>query len=214
MDMDQEAITDCTWNLMGAWTSCELNIIRQIWADISKAVGGASNMTKMFGNVDFEKKVMTDGGEGNAHHVWMNSDSSKWNSWSATHELGHAWDGANGWMLSNGLQKNVNSRYPKSFLRLFTICYGSSGNGPGATGWPVSKSAYGHERWVTWKEASRWNAKEDFAQSFAAYIYPGEAAKRLWDNYHQTYGSGYSSFHDTPRGQYIASLLPSGNPNG
>ena len=162
-------------------------------------------MLEMFGAIAFDKKAMGYGGLGEAHHITLNEDSSQWDTWSVAHELGHAWDGANEWHLSEGLQNSVGSEYPILYSGRSgsSINYGTSANGPGATGWPTSNG-----KWP-WDKAKNWNGKEDFAQSFAAYIYPTEAANKLLNNYRETYQMyGYSSYGYTPRGQYIRSLIP------
>jgi hypothetical protein len=191
------------WTFNGTWSTNELKAVYQVALRTDSLTLGAGFSKQMFGPVVFDKAAMGKGGLGEAHHITLNENFSKYSQndqvWDIAHELGHAWDGASGWNLSKELQEDVHSIYP-SRISKDEWDYGSSGNGPGATGWPDSS-------WGDRDPTSRWNAKEDFAQSFAAYIYIVPAADKLRVNYHQTYGSGYNSYYDTPRGQYITEQI-------
>ena len=61
---------------------------------------------------------------------------------------------------------------------------------------------------------ANFNAKEDFAEAVAAYVYPEiakiEASRRnngYWSYSNLDRGWNYSSYLDTPRGQYIHALM-------
>jgi hypothetical protein len=57
------------------------------------------------------------------------------------------------------------------------------------------------------------NSREDFAESVTAYIYPDmaidRAKERNWPYTNPIFGYSYSSFFDTPRGQFIDALITS-----
>ena len=109
------------------------------------------------------------------------------------HELGHVWDNHSGGNLSKGFDKEIHANYVK---RLFGLDATKDwGNGPPAAGWD-----------------NKITLKQDVAESFAAYIYPGTAAiksQRKGILYClNAMGYCYTGFRDTPRGQYIESQLP------
>lgn len=213
IDYKKEMEENYGWTFDGTWTNDELKVIYQIALQIEAAVGGAGIMKKMFGSVLFDKADLADGGQGGAHHVTLNKDASAWDAWSVAHELGHAWDAANNWDLSKSFQAYVHSEYPRrsySWKKGFYMDYGSSGDGPGATGWPVECPATPTrcDDWDTWDELSGWNRVEDFAQSFAAYVDPATALKKFATYGINSYGSAYSGFRDTPRGVFVASMIP------
>lgn len=168
--------------------------------DIEMVVGGADAMRKKFGTVTF---------------VWARSYTGAMKTWDRVitvgflvggeerarvkfqfaHELGHIWDQNSGWELSKGLQDYTHADYPtfaKGRYGNIVLDPGSPGIGPGSLGWPIKFSTDDHP----------FNKAEDFANSFAAYIYPDRAKWRAKQN-----GTSYSGFRSTPRGQYIEDII-------
>jgi RHS repeat-associated protein len=205
--MYKEAISDFNWNLTGRWNLNELKTIYQTGADISSAVGGIDNMKKLFGNVNFEKKVMADNARGDAHHVWLNSDSSKWKNWDIAHELGHSWDALSGWENSRELE-NFTGGHTNLFQGLL-FRFGLSGCvNDLITGCNYAGYYYGG---VPPKGSNLlFNRKEDFAETFAAFIYPEKAqnfisataaTNKEWNQFR------YDNYLMTPRGLWISTIV-------
>jgi hypothetical protein len=196
----QEAISDFDWNLGGKWSLNELKTIYQTGADISNAVGGIENMTKLFGKVDIEKKNMVKGGLGDAHHVWLNSNPNKWDKWTLAHELGHSWDASSDWNLSKNMRSSLGAGFDHPILHFLFPNNSNYWYDPGEGPPPAGLDA-------------NFNLSEDFAESFASFIYPKEASERAsdrgWPYNDSSRGYTYSSFINTPRGQYVFDLIAS-----
>lgn len=117
--------------------------------------------------------------------------------WTIVHELAHAWDAANDWLISDIMRKETHSGFFCKWLhvkfrerKLFWYHVGSP---PAPCG--VDKN---------------FNAKEDFAESMTAYLFPEEAHQRASKRGFPYEPKGFTHFHDTPRGKFIESLLRNG----
>ncbi len=117
--------------------------------------------------------------------------------WTIVHELAHAWDAANNWLISDIMRKETHSGFHFKWLhniyrdrKQFWYHVGSP---PAPCG--IDKN---------------FNAKEDFAESLTAYIFPDEARRRASRRGYSYEFNGFIHFHDTPRGQFIHSLLRNG----
>ena len=114
--------------------------------------------------------------------------------WTIVHELAHAWDFACGMQLSND-------------MRDFTQSYGTTLLFHWL--WPDDERYWyrvgsppppcGIDR--------RFNAREDFAESVTAYVYPEEAACRAAQRGMPYSDFGFDDFKKTPRGRFVKSLL-------
>ncbi len=117
--------------------------------------------------------------------------------WTVVHELAHAWDAANNWLISDLLRRDTHSGFRFHWLHLryrerkqFWYHIGSP---PAPCG--VDKN---------------FNAKEDFAESVTAYLFPDEARRRASKRGFSYEFNGFIHFHDTPRGKFIHSLFRNG----
>ncbi len=183
-----DQLSNYGWTLEGSsWSLAELKILYQVALDIIAAVGSVNVMMQMFGAVTFDRNTSAGGEVTGAGRISLNPDGGKWTAFGVAHELGHIWDQNNGWNLSQGLQDSVGSSY-KTKTGGQILSYGSPGNGPALAdgGWPSSGNDY------------VWNKGEDFANSFAGYVYPGKAENK-WT---------VPDWRDTPRGLWIAALIP------
>ena len=180
------------WTINGSWSQAELKMLYQVALDIIAVVGSVNVMMKMFAAVTFDRNTTCSkcGAEITGTGTISINPKTGTTAFGVAHELGHIWDQNSensGGSLSQGLQDSVGSSYPVKFLGI-TFSYGSPGNGPALAGggWPSRGNDY------------LWNKGEDFANSFAGYIYPEKAEKR-W---------GVLDWRSTPRGNYIANQIP------
>jgi len=180
----------------GLWTLNELLMVLNGVTDLAISMGGADNFKSNLGGVVIDQRVMTHGGLGSAHKVTLNA--SNFSKWTVVHELAHAWDGVNDWNLSDNMQHDLGAGFRHPIWHFLKgndprYCY-DPGNGPPPCG-----------------TDKNFNAKEDFAESVTANVYPAEAlAKASAGNYpYNDPGRGYSfsGFQNTPRGQYIQALM-------
>jgi hypothetical protein len=193
--------------LIGRWTLGELKTIYQTGVDISNAVGGVDNMIKLFGNVDFEKKDMAYGGLGSVHHVDLNSDPSKWTQWTIAHELGHEFDALSGWRNSEELENFTggHTNWCQGILVNLGVSNCTSYYEPGC-----NNAGYYYGDIPPKGADENFNRGEDFAESFAALIYPERALaskNRYSDNPFLYNLFNYSDYTTTLRGLWMKSLI-------
>jgi len=185
----------------GLWTLDELETVLQGVRDLGKAMGGQDNFKKNLGGVLIDQKDMQYGGLGEAHHVTLNANG--FGTWTVVHELAHAWDAATGWQLSSGTAKAVGARFDHPIRHWLNPNDPRYWYNPGAGPPPAGIDA-------------NFNAREDFAEAVAAYVYPAQASQlataRGWPYNDPSRGYYYAHFHDTPRGQYIQALMTNGAP--
>jgi len=182
----------------GLWTLDELNTVLQGVLDLGQAMGGQDAFKNNLGGVTIEQKEMRHAGTGDAHHVTLNANG--FDTWTVVHELAHAWDAANGWLLSKQMASDLGAGFDHPFLHWLNpdnpAYWYNPGQGPPPAG--IDRN---------------FNAREDFAEAVTAYVYPGEAALRAasrgWPYSDAKRGYNYSSYLDTPRGQYIKALMVS-----
>lgn len=114
--------------------------------------------------------------------------------WTVVHELAHAWDAANGWKLSEQMSKATGSFFPSRWLHMRhpkdPAYWYHVGSPPAPCG--IDKN---------------FNAKEDFAESVTAYLFPEEAHRRAEIRKAAYEEKGFTHFHETPRGKYIKALF-------
>lgn len=117
--------------------------------------------------------------------------------WTVVHELAHAWDAANDWLISDIMRKETHSGFFCRWLhykfRERKAFWYHVGSPPAPCG--VDKN---------------FDAREDFAESLTAYIFSEEAHHRASKRGFAYETNGYTNFHDTPRGKFIESLLRNG----
>ena len=115
-------------------------------------------------------------------------------TWTITHELAHGWDASTGWNLSRRMRKVTRSGFLFKKLHLWRLSWKffwyHVGSPPPPCG--VDKN---------------FNAIEDFAESVTAYLYPEEATRRAAQRGYPYEKWGYSHFHETPRGKFVAELF-------
>ncbi|MEN6529471.1 MAG: hypothetical protein ABFC97_06415 [Anaerolineaceae bacterium] len=114
--------------------------------------------------------------------------------WTVTHELAHTLDAAYHWQLSRQMKAFTHSRFPfKALHQVFPawqFLWYRAGSPPPPCG--IDR---------------HFNSLEDFAESITAYLFPEEAHQRAASRGYPYEKWGYTYFHDTPRGEFIAELL-------
>lgn len=114
--------------------------------------------------------------------------------WTVVHELAHAWDAARGWKLSELMAKATGSFFPSRWLHIQNPAdpayWYHVGSPPAPCG--IDKN---------------FNAKEDFAESVTAYLFPEEAHRKAEKRKASYEEKGFTHFHETPRGKFIKDLF-------
>jgi hypothetical protein len=117
--------------------------------------------------------------------------------WTVVHELAHAWDAGNNWLISDLLRKDTHSGFRIPWLhnryRERKQFWYHVGSPPAPCG--IDKN---------------FNAKEDFAESVTAYLFPDDARRKASKRGYSYEFNGFIHFHDTPRGKFIHSLFRNG----
>lgn len=117
--------------------------------------------------------------------------------WTVVHELAHAWDAANDWLISELMRKATRSGFPSRWLHAtfpkLRLFWYHVGRPPAPCG--VDK---------------KFNAREDFAEALTAYIFPEEACRRAAARGYPYERYGYTHFYQTPRGKFIREILTNG----
>ena len=178
------------------WTIDELETVVEAVRDLAEAMGGADSFRAKLRGVVLKQRVMRAGGLGMAHSITMND--AGFTKWPVVHELGHAWDGVNGWRLSRDMQEELGAGFARPTRHLFDrnnpADWYDPGDGPPPCGLDQN-----------------FNRKEDFAEAVAAFVYPDQAQQnavaRGWPYVDPARGYDYDGFHATPRGKFIGALL-------
>ena len=182
----------------GLWTLSDLQTVLDSVRDLAKAIGGLSVFQSELGGVAISQKDIKKRGLGDAHKVTLSA--SGFTKWTVVHELAHAWDGANRWKLTSDMSTNLGAGFDHPILHILypndPAYWYDHGQGPPSCGIDAN-----------------FNSKEDFAEAVTAYTYPSDASvkasARGWPYQDAARGYFYSSYIDTPRGQYIKALMVS-----
>ena len=184
----------CGWN-SGKWSLNELYIILGAVQNLDKAMN--NRMNELIGEVSITKNSKACGRgctKGNNielidngllpplapssknslidYYIVENSNKINFDQWSVVHELGHAWD-----------NKNF------GFLHIQLVQWTNGGWGPGndckiSTALPgCNKSLYDYGDVPAKGSDAYFNAREDFAESVAAYVFPSYAQAIVEKNY-------------------------------
>jgi hypothetical protein len=180
----------------GAWELSEMETVLLAVRALAGAMGGSERFRENLGGVRIARQEMQHAGLARAHRVWLNA--AGFSQWTVVHELGHAWDAAQGWRLSREMQRAMGAGFAHPIRHFFDRdnpdYWYDPGQGPPPCG--VDEN---------------FNRKEDFAEAVTAYIYSDEAqwraSSRGWPYHDPQRGYDYAHFHDTPRGQYISALM-------
>jgi hypothetical protein len=113
--------------------------------------------------------------------------------WTIVHELAHAWDFAAAMSLSRRMRRFTHSWGPVPLLHALYPEDRRFWYRVGAMPPPCGADKY-------------FNAREDFAEAVAAYVYPDEASQKAAERGLGYAQFGYASFYATPRGQFIQTL--------
>lgn len=200
------------WKLIGGeWVLEELKTIYQTALDIAVEIGGIDLIYKLFGEVIFEKidmKNPKDGATGSAHHVYLSKIRTDWNKWSIVHELGHSldfmWDSLPSYYLEKVTGGSTDPARGEKYKNGDPDCLG----GDYLPGCNNAGYIYGD---IPPKGSNdRFNRGEDFAESFAAFVYPGVALTSK-DKFKQNQTKNslfyYSNYMTTMRGFWMSSLI-------
>ncbi len=179
-----------------------LSIILAGVSGLAGLMGGKAGFVYRLQGVEFRIVQTRHGGYGQAHGVSLNRNG--FDTWTVVHELGHAWDGVNGWNLSARLRKALHAGYRSWWYILPHLI------------WPADERFwyYPGDSPPPCGIDQNFNAKEDFAEAVTAGIYPEEAARRAvargWPYFDPDRGYTYASFSETPRAGFIRNLLATG----
>ncbi|MEA5077480.1 MAG: RHS repeat-associated core domain-containing protein [Anaerolineaceae bacterium] len=198
---------DYSWTLLGNnWTARDIKTIYFAGKDISRNVDGNVNVQKLFGEVRFSKDVTGNhGGETLNHRISLNINSDSWGNWTIAHELGHDWDQTNKGNLSRALEGFTGGHTDQSQGKLYKDGKSScvTAYSPGC-----NNAGYYYGDVPPKGSDSNFNRGEDFAESFAALIYPNMALDVIKSlprkniSYFQ-----YDDYTTTLRGLWMASAV-------
>jgi hypothetical protein len=179
--------------LSGDWPDEPLDVVAQAAADIYQALHLPHPATQSWLNhTRVVLEPLAYGGLTSRGLVRLNPAGLT--TWTVVHEFGHAWDWSQFTWLSFKLKAATHSSGP----------------------WPLLHSLYPSDKRYWYRVGSPpppcgcdryFNRFEDFAESVAAFVYPEEAHRRAAKSGFPYEQAGYSSFLQTPRGQFITSLV-------
>jgi hypothetical protein len=189
----------CRWE-EGKWTLDELKTLEAGVTNLADAMGGANTFISNIGGVNVEQGyLLMARGKTMRHRIRFTDSPTSIDEWTVVHELAHAWDANFSWRLSKELKEYVGGKwllFPKTLPGGIRYRYD-----PGE--WPPPAGI-----------DTNFNAREDFAESVTAFIYPEEAQEKAERPPDETGGGGipyrrygYINYYQTPRAQYIAKLL-------
>ena len=140
--------------------------------------------------------VYLDAGGGNNFQKQdqIHFNSSHLTEWTVTHELAHSLDAAYHWKLSQQMKSFTRSGFPSKALHQLLPAWQFFWYRVGSPPPPCGIDKH-------------FNSLEDFAESMTAFLFPEEAHKRAASRGYPYERWGYTRFHDTPRGGFIANLL-------
>jgi RHS repeat-associated protein len=182
-----------------------INPIEVIKAEKSPCGGGWRGCTSYSGN----KIWLNDSGKPSTNQdMWQNiivdSTAQNFDVFSIVHEIGHVWDQQNGQSLSTGLMAYTNGRYLTRGPRALLKC-DANNKKPGC-----NAAKYFYEGTPLFGAGGTFNAQEDFANSFAVYIFPTQTQNRVQLKYsdpqnelHDYLYWELSDLHTMPRWLYI-----------
>jgi len=173
----------------GAWELAELETVLQAVGDLAGVMGGAERFRENLGGVRIARQQMRAGGRARAHRVWLNAGG--FTKWTVVHELGHAWDAANSWRLSRGLEEFTGGRTVWEWR-----------------GW-LPRRIYKFGGVPPKGADQRFNRLEDFAESVTTYVYPGEAQVFIQQHFppDRFPDFQYENYYQTQRALYVAKQL-------
>lgn len=180
------------FKLTGPWTELPLSVVEQASEDFCQAfhllpplhLGWLSGLEIRSDEIPFA---------GLTSHNLIRLNPTSLNNWTVVHELAHAWDRANWFILSFRMMLATRSWGPVPFLHA----------------WQPNEKRF-------WYRAGsppppcgidqNFNRVEDFAEAVTAYVYPKEAFQRAVASGYAYGHYGYLHFRQTPRGNFIARL--------
>jgi len=172
------------WN-PGSWQLTELETVLNGVSDFARLMGGAQQFRDNLGGVRFMRMAMSDPGLEMAHKVWLKSIGSggfsgQWEgTWTVVHELAHAWNAVNNRQFSQGLEDYTGGKT----TRRDGYTYGGT----------PPKGA-----------DDNFTRGEDWAESVAAFIYPGKAQAYIQEFYANVPKFQYSNYYSLPRAAFVA----------
>jgi hypothetical protein len=190
--MSEQVIEKYGCTLTGLWPENSLEVLEQALSDFSAAFHLTLPLhLPWMHKLEIRLENLVYGGLTFRGLIRLNPEGLS--VWTVTHELGHAWDYSRMCLLS---------------FRMMIVT-GSAGAVPLLHAWqPLQKNF-----WYKVGDPpppcgvdQNFNRFEDFAETVAAYVYPKEAFQRAVAS-GSPYGHyGYTHFHQTPRGRFMADL--------
>ena len=199
----------CGW-IDGNWNLHELIEIRKGVVDTSRAMKGLNNFIFNYGFIQVHRKVDSDPNvkaRGGSQELIVNDTRHDVDHWTVAHELGHIWDAKINWQLSEKLVE-----FTKQFGKNWgTPVCDKDKKMPGC-----NAASYVYYDVLAHGSGGTMNSKEDFANSFAAYVYPVDTQGRIQK--YETLDQGiykdylyYTDYRTTLRWKYIDALIKTTN---
>jgi RHS repeat-associated protein len=203
---------DCYQWVNGNWRNVrELELVKEAVVEVTGKLGGLSRFKNAFHNrvVDINRAIEIEGLSGLALpflDIWLDnstfySDSAKGEAFSRiviAHELGHIWDIREFFKLSSGLGRSVGTIQKACTYSDLGFCIeyeyysptSSTEKAPGFFDPTKGETEYDKYAYT--------NLREDWAESFASYIYP---------NYWSTYKGGDDIILNGIRWNYVETQI-------
>jgi RHS repeat-associated protein len=186
----------CRWE-EGDWTIDELKTLESGVTKLADTMGGADKVISNIGGLTVEQGyLLMARGKTMRHRIRFTDSPISIDEWTVVHELAHAWDANFSWRLSKEMKEYVGGKwllFPKA--------------PPGGIRYRYDPSEWPPPAGIN----INFDAKEDFAESVTAFVYPGKAtdkAARPPEYGGVPYGDyGYDNYYETARAVYIAELL-------
>ena len=217
---DLPATSSCVW-LAGRWTTEELSTLFAGVRDLATAMGGPAKFRAEMGQTLVVRQYPISGlGETKIPDVKLDDDpSNTLSNWTVVHEFAHAWDQAHEHALSNGLMTYTGGDYLSESTKQqywADVC-GATMNSDGSINFHgndwmrgCNKSGYMYASPPPKGSDRNFNAREDWAESVTAYVYPAYATNLV-----QVYQSDpnrsrflwYADYRETDRWAYVNGVI-------
>jgi RHS repeat-associated protein len=176
--LNPHTVTACGWQ-EGEWAIEELRTLAGGVTDLAGALGASQDFVRATGGVVVSQEYLGERIRGltSPHRVKLTNASSSFDTWTVVHELSHAWDANNGWRLSVRLSDftgGFTNHAWAAIKRLAGKC------DPPYNRWPgCNKYDYFYGSIPPAGSDENFNAREDFAESVTAFVYPDQAQEKV-----------------------------------
>lgn len=191
----------------GPWPLKETQIVFDGLREVINAMGGQELFERFFGDLALRRGTITYRAQADHTGILFTTADISIDGWTIAHEMGHVWDSRYNWRISQALEKytggNTNQLLAAAKQRLGRC--DADGRFPGC-----NNAGYFYEGPPPAGSDRNFTRLEDFAEAFAAFVYPKIAQSRVavYRN-NPTYQSllFYEDYTKTKRWAFVNGLL-------